>query len=147
MKAISLWQPWATMVDIGLKQFETRHWATEYRGPLAIHAAQRWTKAQREFTVELFDHPIIGLMLKKFGYSDPGSLPFGAIICTVKLNRILRTEDALATNQADVIERMLGDYSSGRYAWLLLNRKRIQPVPCVGRQGFFNWEPVKHDNS
>src|ERR1700694_3122793 len=41
MKALSLWQPWASLIAMGLKEFETRHWATSYRGPLVIHAAKR----------------------------------------------------------------------------------------------------------
>lgn len=36
MKALSLWQPWATLIAIGAKQWETRGWRTAYRGPLAI---------------------------------------------------------------------------------------------------------------
>lgn len=39
MKAITIWQPWATLLPLGIKQFETRSWATSYRGPIAIHAA------------------------------------------------------------------------------------------------------------
>jgi hypothetical protein len=41
MKAISLWQPWATLVAIGAKTIETRGWSTSYRGPIAIHAAKK----------------------------------------------------------------------------------------------------------
>ena len=39
MKAISLLQPWATLVSIGAKRVETRSWRTDYRGPIAIHAS------------------------------------------------------------------------------------------------------------
>lgn len=38
---LSLWQPWATLVALGVKTIETRSWSTHYRGPLAIHAAAR----------------------------------------------------------------------------------------------------------
>jgi hypothetical protein len=41
MKIFTLWQPWATFIALNLKQFETRHWGTSYRGKLAIHAAKR----------------------------------------------------------------------------------------------------------
>lgn len=41
MKAITLWQPWATLIRAGAKTIETRSWATSHRGPLAIHAARR----------------------------------------------------------------------------------------------------------
>jgi hypothetical protein len=40
IKAISLWQPWASLMALGLKRHETRHWPTAYRGPIAIHAAK-----------------------------------------------------------------------------------------------------------
>jgi hypothetical protein len=38
MKALTLYQPWASLVALGHKTVETRKWATTYRGPLAIHA-------------------------------------------------------------------------------------------------------------
>ncbi len=41
MKALSLWQPWASLIALGVKTIETRSWATNYRGPLAIHAGLR----------------------------------------------------------------------------------------------------------
>ena len=41
MKALSLWQPHAQAIAAGLKPYETRHWPTRYRGPIAIHAAKR----------------------------------------------------------------------------------------------------------
>ena len=41
VKAITIWQPWASLVAVGAKTMETRSWPTKYRGPIAIHAAQR----------------------------------------------------------------------------------------------------------
>lgn len=41
MKALTLWQPWASLVALGVKTIETRSWSTSYRGPLAIHAAKK----------------------------------------------------------------------------------------------------------
>ena len=47
MKAISLWQPWASLCVLpgpngrAVKTIETRSWPTKYRGPLAVHAAKR----------------------------------------------------------------------------------------------------------
>lgn len=39
MYAITLYQPWASAVVLGLKQYETRSWPTNARGIVAIHAA------------------------------------------------------------------------------------------------------------
>jgi hypothetical protein len=41
MKALTLWQPWATAIALGLKHYETRTWFVGYRGDLAIHAAKK----------------------------------------------------------------------------------------------------------
>lgn len=41
MKALSLRQPWASLIADGRKTIETRTWRTRYRGPLAIHASLR----------------------------------------------------------------------------------------------------------
>lgn len=41
MKVLTLHQPWASLVALGVKTIETRSWSTKYRGPLAIHAAAR----------------------------------------------------------------------------------------------------------
>lgn len=38
MRALTIRQPWASLVALGVKTIETRSWSTRYRGPLAIHA-------------------------------------------------------------------------------------------------------------
>lgn len=47
IKALTLWEPFASLVAYGVKRIETRSWPTSYRGPLAIHAAQREPDAAR----------------------------------------------------------------------------------------------------
>jgi hypothetical protein len=38
MKAITILQPWASLIACNAKQIEIRSWATKYRGEIAIHA-------------------------------------------------------------------------------------------------------------
>lgn len=40
MKAITILQPWANLIACGAKKIETRSWATQYKGQIAIHAAK-----------------------------------------------------------------------------------------------------------
>ena len=40
MKAITVHQPWASLLTLGYKGYETRSWATSYRGPILIHAGR-----------------------------------------------------------------------------------------------------------
>lgn len=41
IKAISLHQPWASMIKLGNKTIETRTWSTDYRGDLLIVSTRK----------------------------------------------------------------------------------------------------------
>lgn len=126
MKAISLWQPWASAIALGLKSIETRGWATSYRGPLAIHAAKRWAGDQREFG--RIEHTLGRL---------PARVPLGAIVAVCTLSDCLSTYDLRC--EVGSIERIYGDYRDGRYGWVLTDIRPLpEPIPFKGAQGFFN---------
>ena len=40
MKALTIRQPWASLIAAGMKTIETRGWSTRYWGPLLIHAGK-----------------------------------------------------------------------------------------------------------
>jgi activating signal cointegrator 1 len=127
MKAISLWQPWATTIAAGVKRVETRHWYTSYTGRLAIHAAKRWQRDQIEFALEE----------NEAGRLPSGRIPLGAIVATCRLIGCRRTEDV--AHQLTNIELRYGDYSEGRFAWFLTDIEALpEPIPYKGAQGFFN---------
>lgn len=65
MRAISLLQPWATLVALGAKRRETRSWPTRYRGPIAIHASKGMPRASEEAC----SLPLIKEVLVKAGYA------------------------------------------------------------------------------
>lgn len=137
MKALSLWQPWATLVAIESKMFETRHWSTSYRGPLAIHAAKKETKALYALSLsEPFASNLVGAGYK-YNFS---SLPFGAFVAVADLVDIFPTETIVNSIGED--ERAFGDYSPGRFAWKLENLRRIEPLPAPGHQGLWNIDSV-----
>ena len=52
MRYLSVHEPWASEIIAGKKPIEQRTWKTNYRGPLAIHAAKRGVLLG---TVELYD--------------------------------------------------------------------------------------------
>jgi len=129
MKAISLWQPWASAIALGHKSIETRGWSTKYRGPLAIHAAKRWTRAEREFAAE---ERALGRM--------PERLPLGAVVATCDLVDVERAEDIVSTISG--LERHYGDYYPGRFGWILQDVRALpEPIPATGKQGFWEWMP------
>lgn len=124
MRAISVWQPWASAIAVGVKQIETRHWATRYRGPIAIHAAKRWHREERLFAS--IEHTLGRL---------PKRLPLGAIVATANLVECWPTDQM----QPGPIEKIYGDYTAGRFAWVLREVRALpEPIPWEGKQGFFN---------
>ena len=126
MRAISLWQPWASAIPLGLKRIETRHWSTAFRGELAIHAAKRFGPEEREFA-----------QVERTLGRLPERLPLGAIVAVVTL-RDVRSTDELVTEGIGAIEKLYGNYEPGRFGWLLSEIRPLrEPVPCTGRQGFW----------
>lgn len=82
MKALTLHQPWASLVALGVKTIETRSWSTTYRGPLVIHAGQRPTKS-----LFIGDHIVTAsgrLTPRKTGHGTL-PLPLGAVVATCTL--------------------------------------------------------------
>ena len=54
MKALSLKQPWATLIVSGIKPIENRKWKSSYRGPLLIHASKTWDEEGTQWICEHF---------------------------------------------------------------------------------------------
>ena len=40
MKALTIKEPWATLIIEGYKEYEFRSWQTKYRGKIYIHATK-----------------------------------------------------------------------------------------------------------
>lgn len=136
LKALSLWQPWATGISLGLKKVETRGWETKHRGLLAIHAAKLWNKETKEAALRLFTAD---------GLKDFPQLPKGAIVCVAELvDCVLMTDEFIAEQTEQ--ELRWGDWRPGRYAWILKNAFPLDPPRSQrGRQGMFNVELELND--
>ena len=136
MKALSLTQPWATLVAIGSKRIETRSWGTGYRGPLAIHASKGFPKEAR---AHCDDQPFLMELCGFFGPEfEPGQLPTGAVVGLTSITDCLRmTPEWIATIAEP--ERSFGLYEPGRFAWLLGPVEWLaEPVQVKGSLGL--WE-------
>lgn len=138
MKAISLWQPWASAIANGVKKIETRGWRTNYLGPIAIHAAQKRTADLRlHFETLLEEHDEIRFAFTDGLDLDFDTLPFGAVIATATLRAVGDIE--FWSNSVSPAELALGDYSPGRFGWFLADVKKLpSPIPCRGGQRIFN---------
>jgi len=138
IRGLSLWQPWASLIAIGAKLYETRSWSTPYRGELAIHATKVFPAEARELCGQA---PFFGaLQAAKERPFDP--LPRGAIVAVAEIIACYPTEGIALTQWWDAKtahrEIAFGDYSEGRWAWVLKNIRRLsRSVPCRGAQGLW----------
>ena len=136
MKALSIRQPWAGLILLGIKPVENRTWATKYRGPLVIHAGKKVDKGmmhRMDYITQKVDSlslPIIEAM----ALADVGSwdcLPMfrpGAICGLV-----------------EVVDCERGGYTPkrwfdwGGYWWHLKNPQPLaEAIPYKGMLGLFN---------
>jgi activating signal cointegrator 1 len=139
MKALTVTQPWATLIAIGAKHVETRSWTTGHRGPLAIHAAHRFPAWARE----LCRTDPFRLVLDQVGMTGPEALPRGMVVATCRLAAVQPTSGPLpAAWPVGRHEVVFGDYRPGRYAWLLTDITPLaHPVLARGALGLWSWEP------
>jgi hypothetical protein len=139
IKAISLHQPWASLIPMGLKKYETRSWATSYTGPLLICAAKKTSREQKLYH-QYFLTKYQQILTDTDNYVDWDDLPFGCAVALVNLTDCIRMTQTFISEQPQT-ELDTGDWRLGRFAWKLDNIRRIVPaIPIVGKQGLFNAE-------
>lgn len=148
MKAITIHQPWASLIAIGAKRFETRGWKTNYRGPIAIHAA----KKDPLTTMESLDFDLQKLIFETF-YEHFGiysgaleRMPTGVVVATAELTNCYQSVDTWTDGYELEGKKLIwspecdfGDFTPGRYAWEMSDVKMLdKPLPAKGQQGLWN---------
>lgn len=127
MKALTLWQPWASLVADGRKKIDTRSWAPPQtlvpENLFAIHAGGAIIKPE---------------FARQFGYL-PLRLPRGAVLCIVRFVEAFRfTAENVA--RISVEERAYGDFTPGRWGWRMeLVHNFDPPIPARGSRRLWNW--------
>lgn len=159
MMALSLWQPYASLIAIGAKPFETRSWAPPPHmigQRIAIHASQKLIR-ETLIGVDLVTSDRMGRALFGDRLATFDSLPFGAVVCTAVLAGAyacgaMRLADGGRTPLLTSVNRsplrdyltpdLFGDYSPGRWAWWLRDVEPVDPpVKVKGHQKFWPWTP------
>lgn len=148
MKAITLTQPFATLVAIRAKKIETRSWGTGYRGPLATHAAKGLNglgeMGLRPNLAGLADicnkEPFRSILMNHFGPEFAATdLPLGRVVAVTSVIDCLEmTPEWIVTIPR--LERSFGFYEPGRFGWVL---GPVTPcaIPARGAMGLWDWEP------
>lgn len=149
MKALTLWEPYASLVRAGAKRIETRDWAPSYRGPLLIHAAAVWGREQKKALADLQTTP-------EFQRAFPNGFSphLGMFVARVDLMECWEVRSLVAPREVEPeilvdvrssdctfsqlrvrrSEFSFGDIRPGRWLWMTENVKRTALVPARGHQ-------------
>lgn len=137
MKALTIRQPYASLIALGEKQYETRGWKTSYRGELAIHAGAHVPKRDDFWMCQ----SNVWRVLDQHGLSsDVKKLPRSAVLCIVRLEDCIPAEVLKEQRLVTGSERLFGNYIDGRYGWKLTMVEVFdQPIPASGKLGLWDW--------
>ena len=134
-KALTIRQPWASAIVEGLKTIETRSRMTKFRGRILIHAGRK----------DFYVHKQLCMFVKelKNALPDYSQVETGAIIGSATLSDCVPVETIISTLSQN--ELALGDYSPGRFAWILTDVKKFkQPIRNVkGQLGLWTYPMEK----
>ena len=131
MKALSVQQPWATLIAEGLKTIETRGWLTRYRGPLLICSTKTLPRYKDMILGDIFPSFDLPAHLQPLQLKD---LPRGMALAKTTL------QDCRAMTLCDEKAAMC-EYYNGACAWLLEDIKKLPgPFPVSGKLGLFEVE-------
>lgn len=133
MKAISIKQPWASLVIYGGKDIENRTWRTTYRGPVLIHASKRLDqkeiygflclKGDRNIVIEYWPKEI------SYRYDE---MPLGGIIGVVDI--------------VDCVTESDSKWFVGPFGFVLANPRPLPFHACRGALGFWNCDhPIQQE--
>lgn len=153
MRALTVWQPWASLIAVGAKPYEFRSWpapAWIVGQRIAIHAGVRKPKRGEIEQLRLICRTGKGRRAGLFEaealpiLEHPEALWFGAIVCTAVVGEPIHASTGLP---ALGIERNDSDRREHfNWAWPLTDVARLAPpVPARGAQGFWNWNGGESD--
>jgi hypothetical protein len=140
MKALTLTQPYATLVMIGAKRMETRGWCwPDYLGLTAIHSSKNFPPWARDLCFT----PVFHDALSAAGINDLAALPLGSVLGVVDVLGWHRTDDEGAmtkvVNRLSSRELAFGNFAPRRFAIPLDVVLRLEsPIALRGSLGLWD---------
>lgn len=146
MKTLSIHQPWASLIALGVKRIENRSWWTHHRGPIAIHAAAA-ASSRRTWSGAVGDPAVVAAARAAAAQIGPhasdaverlvtgrlADAPCSAVLAVVDLVDIHPVGDPAVAGDP---------FALGPYCWVLAHpRPYPAPIPAVGAQSLWRWDP------
>lgn len=147
MKALSIKQPWASLIAHGVKNIENRTWRTNFRGRIYIHASGKSSGA----LYELLNEQQLDSMVNHWTSVPLPHMPLSAIIgevdivdCVLNHNSIWAKRSWLANN---VTEAPMEEHEKDYFIWnWVLANPVLYDKPIVnvkGKLSFWEFNPDK----
>lgn len=124
MKALTIKQPWTSLIVNGYKEYEFRSWKTNYRGKILLHAGMSLEND----------------MLERFkNYNLDYTL--GAIIGEAELVDCILVDTSFQEKLMNINPIVYGRSNHVEtYAWKLVNIKKYdKPIYIKGKLGLWNY--------
>ncbi len=129
MKAITIKQPWATLIAEGYKEYEFRTWKTKYRGDILIHAGKGIDKkAMERFKHLNLEYPV-GQIIAKAIITD-------CVKVDDRLRDVLAKKDPIVYK--GVINKTSNDWDG--YGFKLENIEKINPIEVNGKLSLWDYD-------
>lgn len=142
MLALSLLQPWASLIAMGEKTVESRNWRTDRKNlRIAIHASKNLSGSDKNLCM----CAPFAEVLRAHGHYSWKTLPFGAVIATAELVHCIPGKMALNLMRDGKLgaryEEEFGNFDGDdRWAWILKDVQVLdRPIPAKGSLGLWQW--------
>lgn len=124
MKALTIKEPWASLIIEEYKKYEFRSWKTKYRGKILIHSG---CSVEKDMIKRFSDYDIN----INPGYIIGHATIVDCILVDEEFNKKLRNIDPVVYGRSNHTET---------YAWKLENVVKYEnPIPCKGKLGLWNY--------
>ena len=161
MKAITIKQPWASLIVEGMKDIENRTWQTKFRGRVLVHAALK-----PHYDIVNINNQVIYNYLKEkellFKDDIDAFCAVGAIIGSVEIVDCVINHSSVWVEQSNTVSRVfydpeihiskdwLFDFNGNLvfkkdviYNWVLANPIKFpEPIPCKGKLSFWDYPNI-----
>lgn len=127
MKAITIKQPYASLIANGYKEYEFRTWKTKYRGEVLIHAGKSIDKkAMKRFEKLNLEYPV------------------GCIIAKARIDDCIKVDDEfrkeVVPQNPEVYSGLVTKPDWKGYAFKIDNVQKIVPIEINGKLSFWEYD-------